>query len=77
MGKLREVYPNVLHLERPGLLHEGEIHHPGKEQLGRSEQALFESFFSQITGEALNAAQRSAFTQVVDDLRSKEREVQQ
>ena len=41
MGKLREVFPNVLHLERPGLFHDGEIRQPGKEQLGRSEQDLF------------------------------------
>jgi exonuclease SbcD len=76
MGKLRDVYPNVLHLERPGLLHRGEVQRPGKEQLGRSEQALFESFFSQITGEALSDSEREAFARVVDELRAKQREAQ-
>ncbi|HYN76425.1 MAG TPA: exonuclease SbcCD subunit D [Lamprocystis sp. (in: g-proteobacteria)] len=74
MGKLRAVYPNVLHLERPGLLATGTRASSGQERLRRTEQALFASFFEQMTGDALAADQGAAFAGVLDDLRQVERE---
>ena len=76
MGQLRSVYPNVLHLERPGLFYEGEVRQPGKEQLGRSERELFGSFFEQMTGDALSDEQAAVFSETVDDLRAEDREAQ-
>ena len=74
MGQLRAVYPNVLHLERPALFHEGEVQRPGREQLRRSETALFGSFFEQVTGDPLSEAQAGLFGETVDALRARERE---
>lgn len=53
MGKLRAVYPNVLHLERPGLMPSGESSGASREQLGRGEMAMFRDFYRQVRGEEL------------------------
>jgi len=74
MGRLREVYPNVLHLERPGLLESGELEEMGKHQLRQSERQLFGSFFEQMTGDGPSVEQERVFAEVVDSLHSKERE---
>lgn len=57
MGKLRSVYPNVLHLERPGLMSTGEKRVMLREQLKKDEMEMFGDFFQQISGEALSAEQ--------------------
>jgi DNA repair protein SbcD/Mre11 len=57
MGKLRAVYPNVLHLERPGLMSTGEKRVMLREQLKKGEMEMFGDFFQQISGEALSAEQ--------------------
>ncbi len=74
MGRLREVYPNVLHLERPGLLESGELEEMGQHQLHQSERQLFGSFFEQMTGDEPSVEQERVFAEVVDSLHSKERE---
>lgn len=74
MGKLRGIYPNVLHLERPGLLEAGTLASEGRERLRRTEQALFSSFFEQMTGDPLDDAQGRAFGGVLEALRAAERE---
>ncbi len=74
MGKLREVYPNILHLERPGLLETGELAEVGRDRLRRGEQELFTSFFRQMTGDVPSDAQSRVFGETVDDLRREERE---
>ena len=74
MGQLRAVYPNVLHLERPGLFHEGEVRQPGRDQLRRSEKVLFGSFFEQVTGDPLSDQQARLFAETLDALRARERE---
>ena len=53
MGKLRAVYPNVLHLERPGLMPSGESSSASREQLRRGELAMFRDFYRQVQGEEL------------------------
>ncbi len=77
MGRLREVYPNLLHLERPGLERGGVLQQGGREQLRRSERELFASFFEQMTGEALQLSQQNAFDAVVADLDKAARETDQ
>ncbi len=57
MGKLRAVYPNVLHLERPGLMSTGEKRVMLREQLKKGEMEMFGDFFQQISGEALSVEQ--------------------
>ena len=75
IGKLREAFPNVLHLERPGLWRSGGVAVAGRERLKENERALFASFFREMTGEALSAEQGATFDAVVEELRRQEREV--
>jgi len=72
MGQLREVYPNVLHVERPYFEITGRVAALDHRKMDDAE--LFASFFSQVTGEELTEAQKSTFTSVVDEIRHKERE---
>jgi len=56
MNRIRDIYPNILHLERPGLLHQqpGACH---RDQLARGEMAMFSDFFEQTTGQLLTEEQ--------------------
>lgn len=76
IGKLREVYPNVLHIERPHLTMGGELRGPGGDHRRLSEIDLFSSFFEQVTGAPLGDAQAGAFAETVEEIYRKEREVQ-
>lgn len=55
MNRLRDIYPNVLHLERPGLLRQGESQKTSRERLAVGELPLFRDFYAQMTGEELKA----------------------
>ena len=74
MGKIRGLYPNVLHIERPFLTSGGDLCGPGSGKL--SETDLFLSFFEQVAGIPLSAEQLSIFTATVEGLYRREREVQ-
>ena len=67
MGKLRKVYPNVLHLEKPGMLDVGE-QQMSREKLKHSELDMFRDFFVQISGESLNEKQDEAIVSVLTEL---------
>jgi exonuclease SbcD len=75
IGKLREVYPNVLHIERPGLMTGGDMHGTHTDHRKMDDTELFASFFFQATGEHLTEEQRSAYASVVNATRQREREV--
>jgi len=77
MGRLREVFPNLLHLERPGLERGGTLQQGGRERLRRSERELFASFFEQMTGEPLLPSQQAALDTVLADLDKAARETDQ
>ena len=64
MGRLREVYPNVLQIERPAFERSGEETGLSREDLKQDELSLFRSFFTQVTGEALTEEQAEAFRTV-------------
>ncbi|WP_428609526.1 exonuclease SbcCD subunit D [Sedimenticola sp.] len=66
MGKLRTVYPNVLHLERPGLMKSGEQRVLQRDQLKRGELAMFQDFYQQIRGEALSTEQQTLITDLLE-----------
>jgi exonuclease SbcD len=73
MGRLREVYPNVLHLERPALIEAAEnasLTPTGQE----TDETLFASFFEQVTGMPLDEEQKKAIHKTLEALRSAERE---
>jgi len=69
IGKLRAVYPNILHLERTGLMSEREHVHLAPAHLKQSEFDMFQSFFEQVTGDELSDAQKHATKDVLDELR--------
>ncbi len=72
VGKIREVYPNVLQLEKPGLYRaEGEVQAPGQ-ALKRDEYDLFCDFFEQVAGQALSEPQKQAVKAVILDVRKEE-----
>lgn len=73
LGKLREVYPNVLELERPFLAASPEIGRLGDHRR-LDELVLFERFFTEVTGQGLSLDQRKAFAGTVDALRESDRE---
>ena len=68
MGKLREAYPNVLHLEKTGLMTAASSHHLEREKIKRNELAMFDDFFQQMTGQGLSEEQHSAVQQTIDSL---------
>lgn len=75
IGKLREVYPNVLHIERPHLTDGGDLRGPGGDHRRLAEMDLFASFFEQVTGDPLTQEQAESFTDTVEALYRQEREV--
>lgn len=76
IGKLREVYPNVLHLERPSLTAGGELRGPGGDHRRLSDAELFASFFEQVTGTPLSDEQDKTFSETLETFYRQEREVQ-
>lgn len=68
MGKLRMVYPNVLHLERPGLMSTGEPRVLLREQLKKGEMAMFGDFFKQVSGKDLTDEQRNIIENELNDI---------
>ncbi len=72
MGKLREVYPNVLHLERPGLMAAGELRQLHRDQLKKSELAMFRDFFKQVGGEPMDEQQSQLVTEVLEEIHNEE-----
>ncbi len=69
MARLREVYPNILHLEKPGLLGTGERKTMNREKLKRGELAMFRDFYQQMTGDELDAQQERIIQDTLQSLK--------
>ncbi|CAH0536539.1 exonuclease SbcCD subunit D [Vibrio marisflavi] len=67
MEKFRTVYPNILHLEKPGML-VGVEQELGAASLKRSEIDMFEDFFQEAQKSSLNEAQKEVIEQVIQQL---------
>ncbi len=72
MGKLRQVYPNVLHIERPGLMAASPQQNARRDQLKKGELSMFNDFFEQISGEPLTTEQQAYVSQTIADLNEKD-----
>jgi len=59
MGKLRAVYPNVMHLERSGLMAQKQELSLSRDHVKKGERVMFEDFFEQVSGEPLSEAQQA------------------
>lgn len=68
MGKLRNVYPNVLHLERTGLMAANEQLAIASDHIKKGELEMFKDFFTQVSGEPMGEAQLELITQTLDEL---------
>jgi exonuclease SbcD len=70
MGKLRDVYPNVLHLEKVGgtVLINNQLK---REALKRGEYSMFQDFFSQVTGETMTHEQDKKIADLINSMKSK------
>lgn len=68
MAKLRAIYPNVLHLERTGLMQERALEGPGRERMQKSELTMFEDFFTQVQGEPLSGPQKTLMSELITSL---------
>lgn len=73
MAKLREIYPNVLHLEKPGLLGTGE-QAQRRQLLKRGHMDMFADFFAQVQGEAMTEPQQNALQAVLEHIQKQARE---
>jgi len=73
IGQLREVYPNVLAIERGGLDLADDRGLIAVDPRSTSESEHFAAFFSYCTDDDLSAPERAAFAAVVDDLERAER----
>ncbi len=67
MGKLRSVYPNVLHLEKIGI-QESSNTKLKKESLKRGELEMFKDFYSQVAGEPMSDEQHELVAGLVSGL---------
>ncbi len=68
MGKLREVYPNVLHLEKPGIMAEMESYEVDREKIRRGEFEMFKDFYHQTTGDELSEIQTESLQEIIKKL---------
>ncbi|MFU8896999.1 MAG: exonuclease SbcCD subunit D, partial [Gammaproteobacteria bacterium] len=67
MGRLREIYPNVLHIERPALERAADQALRAHRSAG-GDPELFAAFFEQVTGAPLGEQQAAAFREVYDEV---------
>jgi DNA repair protein SbcD/Mre11 len=74
MGKLREVYPNVLHVERAGMDAGAQRPQVSRDHRKLNDSDLFADFFAEVTGEPPTGEEASAYESVVDELRRRDRE---
>ncbi|MCG9677295.1 exonuclease SbcCD subunit D [Vibrio sp. Isolate24] len=67
MEKLRTVYPNVLHIEKPGMLM-GVEQEMAQAKLARSEVDMFKDFFLEAQDSELTEAQTDAINDIINQL---------
>lgn len=66
MSKLREVYPNLLQMEKPRFYQDDNQPIMSASRLRRDEFSLFSDFFEQVSGQSMTATQQAAMRQVIE-----------
>ncbi|MGB9616401.1 MAG: exonuclease SbcCD subunit D [Desulfomonilaceae bacterium] len=74
MGKLREVYPNVLHVERPFFDAYRSSQGDRADHRKLNDVDLFKAFFLEVTGQELKQEHIEAYQSVIEDLRKSQSE---
>lgn len=68
MGKLRDVYPNVLQMQNTGIRDSAKLPGASQEMLKKSHMSLFEGFFNDIQEEEISEEQRSYMKSLLETL---------
>ena len=68
MAKLREVYPNILQLEKPNLSQGGERQLLKRENLKKGELPMFLDFYRQMTGDDLDEDATKLIAKLLDQI---------
>ncbi|MFO6424020.1 exonuclease SbcCD subunit D [Motilimonas sp. KMU-193] len=68
IGKIRQVYPNVLHIERSGLMAASTTLERRQDHIKKSELAMCRDFYQQVQGEALTSAQQAVLADAIEQL---------
>lgn len=74
MTRIRQTYPNALHLVRPFLNSAADGESVRIDHVKMTDAELFSDFFRQVTGEPIGQPQAAAFANVIDAMRQRERE---
>lgn len=74
MGKLREKFPNVLHIERPYLVSNNTSTGLKSDHRKLNEKELFSLFFKEVTGEKTEKELEEKFIEIVDGFKMINRE---
>lgn len=74
MTRIRQVYPNALHLVRPFLHSASDADRARIDHTRMTDAELFADFFRAVTSEVIEPSQAAAFASVVDAMRRRERE---
>lgn len=74
IGKLRNVYPNVLHIQRPELFKMHQTSGTALDHRKLSECDLFKTFFQETTGDLMNPEQIDYLQNIITDITTRERE---
>lgn len=74
-GQLREIYPNLLQIERPTFLLENTLEDKIIDHRKLSETDLFALFYREVTGEVLTDEENKAFADNLAEMMLAEREV--
>lgn len=74
MEKVRAIYPNALHIERPQLAPAGKLLGMDKNYRKLSEYDLYSSFYKQVTDLEISIEQGHIFEKVIETFHKEERE---
>ena len=72
--KLEEVYPNLLGVERTGILEQAESERLDERRENKSEQMLFQDFYEEMTKSKLNEAQEKLLEECIQEAHKREEE---
>lgn len=68
MGRLRQIYPNILGASRKIVSAVTDLNGPAGDHRSLSEQEIFRSFFEQVAGRVLSDQENSLFCRIVEDV---------
>ncbi len=67
MSRVRSIYPNALHIERPHILRDEAVNTPDRAARSLDPITLFRRFFEEVQGEPMDAAELEMLERVLED----------